>query len=316
MKKTRILRQLIASSIALATLAGVTAVAVPAQAADPVTLTMWTRSVTAVQSQDMVNAFNLEYADKIQIKLTVIPFATYLAKVSAAASTGDLPDILAANVIDGPNYTRLGLWKDITTQVKALSYWKDLAPGHIASATYSHKIYAVPHVVDASSIYYNKVLFRQAGLDPNMPPTSLTELAADAKKISALGNGIGGLYFPGNCAGCLGFVMMPSIWAQGARVLNSTGTGSFLDSAKSQAVFNVYRNMFKDGSMMDASKNETGATQNGVFESGKAGFALLGSKALGTIKASDKLEIGIAPLSGGYFRRRRHNWYLFNIEER
>jgi ABC-type glycerol-3-phosphate transport system substrate-binding protein len=58
MKKTRILRQLIASSIALATLAGVTAVAVPAQAADPVTLTMWTRSVTAVQSQDMVNAFN------------------------------------------------------------------------------------------------------------------------------------------------------------------------------------------------------------------------------------------------------------------
>lgn len=273
---------------------------VPAQAAGEVTLTMWARSVTAVQSQDMVNAFNKEYDGRIQVKLTVVPFAEYLVKVSAAAATGNLPDILAANVIDGPNYSKSGFWQDITKEVRGLSYFKKLAPAHLAAGRYQYKYFSVPHVTDASSIYYNKVLFRKAGLDPNKPPTTLPELAAMAKKIadSDGAGGVGGLYYPGNCGGCLAFTMMPSLWANGAQVLNAYGNRSDLASKKATEVFEVYRGMFKDGSMMPESRNEAGATQNAVFESGNAGFALLGSKALGTIKASDKLEIGIAPLPG------------------
>jgi multiple sugar transport system substrate-binding protein len=297
MNRTSNLKRITASTVAVLLVGGLVATT-PAKAADPITLTMWTRSVTAVQSQDMVNAYNLANKDKVEIKLTVVPFAEYLAKVSAAAAANNLPDILAANVIDGPNYTRSGLWLNIDSRIKKLPYFKELAPGHMASALYNRKYYAVPHVVDASSIYYNKVLFEKAGLDPNKPPTSLNEMAIMAAKISELGNGVDGIYFPGNCGGCLAFTLFPSIWAQGQNVLNPNGKGSYLGSAKAKAVFNVYNKMFKAGTMAAASKNEAGATQNAVFQSGKAGFALLGSKALGTIKESDVLKIGLVALSG------------------
>jgi len=297
-KKKLFGRAILSITAAIALLGGT--LLVPAQAADPVTLTMWARSVTAVQSQDMVNAFNKEYAGKIEVKLTVVPFAEYLVKVSAAAATDNLPDILAANVIDGPNYSRSGFWRDINSEVRKLPYFKNLAPAHLAAGRYSYRYFSVPHVTDASSIYYNKVLFRKAGLDPEKPPKNLTELASMAKKIADVdgAGGIGGLYYPGNCGGCLAFTMFPSMWANGAKILNVAGTSSDLATKKATEVINVYRGMFKNGSMMPESRNEAGATQNAVFESGNAGFALLGSKALGTIKSSDKLEIGIAPLPG------------------
>lgn len=291
-------RAAVSISAAIALAGG--SVLVPAQAADPVTLTMWARSVTAVQSQDMVNAFNKEYAGKIEVKLTVVPFAEYLVKVSAAAATDNLPDILAANVIDGPNYSKSGFWRDINAEIRKLPYFKKLAPAHLAAGRYNYRYFSVPHVTDASSIYYNKVLFKRAGLDPEKPPKNLTELASMAKKIAEIdgAGGIGGLYYPGNCGGCLAFTMFPSMWANGAKILNTSGTSSDLGRSKATRVMDIYRGMFRDGSMMPESRNEAGATQNAVFESGNAGFALLGSKALGTIKSSDKLEIGIAPLPG------------------
>ena len=171
----------------------------PAQEpAEPVTLTMWTRSVTAAQSEALVAAFNDEHDGEIEVELTVVPFQEYLQKVSAAASGDNLPDLLAANVIDGPNYAALGLWTDLTDRIDGLDHADTLAPAHIAAATTDGVTYAVPHVLDASALYYNKVLFEQAGLDPESPPTTLAEVAEDAAAIAALGNGIGGLYLPGD----------------------------------------------------------------------------------------------------------------------
>lgn len=299
MRKRSILASIVAAGLTAVLVAGCAGGTEAAKTPDgPVSLTMWTRSVTADQSQALVNAFNAEHVGKIDVSLTVVPFDQYLQKVGAAASSKNLPDLLAANVIDGPNYAASGLWADITDRIKTLPFAKELAPAHIRSATLDGETFAVPHVTDVSSVYYNKVLFRAAGLDPEAPPTTLTELAADAKKIAALGDGVGGLYLPGDCGGCLAFTVFPSIWAADGTVMNKGGTKATLDSPEAAAVFDIYHEMFANGSMIAESRNEKGATQNAAFEAGTAGFALLGSKALGTLKLSDKLEIGIAPISG------------------
>jgi len=263
----------------------------------PIELTMWTRSVTAEQSEALVDAFNAENEGEIEIALTVVPFDQYLQKVGAAASSDDLPDLLAANVVDGPNYTRTGLWTDVTDRVAGLDFADALAPSHIEAATLDDAVYAVPHVTDVSSIYYNKVLFTQAGLDPEAPPETLEELAEDAATIAASGGGAGGLYLPGDCGGCLAFTLFPSIWAADGTVMNEDGTEATLDSPEAEAVFEVYHEMFENGSMIPESRNEKGPTQNAAFEAGTAGFALLGSKAIGTLAPSDRLDIGIAPIS-------------------
>src|SRR5215831_5768359 len=135
-------------------------------------LTMWVRSATDQFSQRLVDAYNASH--KNHIDLTIIPNDNYLTKVGTAAGSNSLPDILASDVVYTPNYTKQGLFQDITTELKALPYYSSIAQSHLAVASLDGKTYAVPHKLDSSVLFYNKDLFKQAGLDPNKPPTNFT----------------------------------------------------------------------------------------------------------------------------------------------
>ena len=55
----------------------------------------------------------------------------------------------------------------------------------IAEATTSKgRIIGVPYAAYAQALHYNRALFRQAGLNPNKPPTTWAQLRKDAKQIS------------------------------------------------------------------------------------------------------------------------------------
>ena len=82
-------------------------------------------------------------------------------------------------------------------------------------ATYQGKEYGVPYWADLSVLWYNKTLFKQAGLNPDNPPTTYAQILSDAQAINKLGHGINGFTFAGDCQGCLGFTVQPGIWADG-----------------------------------------------------------------------------------------------------
>ena len=42
-------------------------------------------------------------------------------------------------------------------------------------------LYGVPMQYNLQYLYYNKDLFEEAGLDPEQPPTTMEELAEDAR---------------------------------------------------------------------------------------------------------------------------------------
>ena len=73
---------------------------------DGTTLTMWTRSLTAEFSRRLVDAYNQTHRNKV--KLTVMPADSYQQRVGVAAGAGQLPDLLAADVVYAPNYTSNG----------------------------------------------------------------------------------------------------------------------------------------------------------------------------------------------------------------
>lgn len=263
---------------------------------DGTTMTMWTRSATADFTQSLVDAYNASHKNKVD--LTVIPFDAYQQKVGAAAGSKQLPDILSSDVVYAPNYSSKGIFADITGRVQALPYADKLAPAHMDASTADGKVYAVPHAMDLSALFYNKKLFREADLDPDKPPTSLTELAADAKKISDLGGGKSGYYFGGNCGGCMLFGTWPSIWASGGEVVAPDGKSSAINNPQAASVYSLYGQMFKDGSVPADARNENGTTQTGVFQSGNIGMQTLGATALSTLKNTKDLEIGVAPIPG------------------
>src|SRR5215813_10708073 len=143
---------------------------------DGTTLTMWVRSATDQFSQRLVDAYNSSH--KNHVTLTVIPNDNYLTKVGTAAGSHSLPDMLASDVVYTPNYTKQGLFQDITSEVKGLSYYNAIAQSHLTVASYQGKIYAVPHKLDSSVLFYNKDLFTKAGLDPEKPPKDFDEVLA------------------------------------------------------------------------------------------------------------------------------------------
>jgi Bacterial extracellular solute-binding protein len=200
------------------------------------TITMWTRAATQTQSERLVKAYNESHEN--QVELTVIPTDNYQARIAAAAGGKNLPDVFASDVIYAPNYTSQGLYLDITDRIDALEFADALAPAHMRLGTYEDAKYTVPHTLDLSVLFWNKDLYKKAGLDPETPSTTMKEFAEHAKTIrEKVGGKTYGTFFGGNCPGCFVFTFWPSVWAAGGDIMNEDGTESTIDDPNMAATF-------------------------------------------------------------------------------
>ncbi|GAB3653910.1 ABC transporter substrate-binding protein [Glycomyces tarimensis] len=261
---------------------------------DGTTLTMWTRAATEAQSQALVDAYNASHEN--QVELSVIPTDDYQTRVGTAAGNQELPDLFALDVVFAPNFTSAGAYLDITDRIDALDFADALAPSHIEVGTVDDRKYLVPHTLDLSVLFYNKDLYEQAGLDPEQPPTTLDEFAEHARAIDALGGDVNGTFFGGNCGGCYVFTWWPSIWAEGAEVMNEDGTESLLDSPEAQEVYSIWRGLVEDGAVAPGHEEETGTTWVSLFPEGNIGAMPMPSTMLGLMP--EDLDMGVAPIPG------------------
>lgn len=260
------------------------------------TVLMWTRAATSMQSEALVEAYNATH--ETQVELTVVPTDNYLQKVGVAAGAGDLPCLLASDVVYMPNFIDTGLFLDITDRVAGLPFADALAPGHMELGTDADgAVYSLPHTVSISAIFQNDVLLEQAGIDPAKEIETLAELAQNAEKVAALGDGAIGAYYISNNAGAIPFSFFPAIWASGGETLSADGTESLLDSPEAIAVFQWLNDMDKSGATPASVREETGATRNDLFGTGKVGY-MFGNNIIGQIPESDALRIGVQGMPG------------------
>jgi multiple sugar transport system substrate-binding protein len=262
---------------------------------DGTTITMWTRAATQQQSERLVKAYNASH--KNQVKLTIIPTDNYQARVAAAAGGKNLPDVFASDVIYAPNYTSKGLYLDITDRIDKLPYADKLAPAHMRLGTYEGKKYTVPHTLDLSVLFWNKDLYKKAGLDPDKPPTTLKELAEQATTIrKKIGGDTYGTFFGGNCPGCFVFTFWPSVWAAGGDVMNKDGTQSTIADPNMAQTFQIYGDLVRNDVVRPNAKTEQGPTWTGFFPKGKIGVMPMPSTTLGLMPKD--MDIGVAPIPG------------------
>ena len=151
-------------------------------------------------------------------------------------------------------------------------------------------------------LYYNTTLFKEAGLNPNDPPTNFAQILSDAKKITALGHGDYGFYFPGLCTGCDGFTMYPSIWASGGNILTGAGTShqtaTLTTSPQVAATLRFYHTMWADGLIPPSAKTSDVSTWLTPFESNKVGMEMIGSFAVASLKAVKGLNFRLGFIPG------------------
>ena len=139
---------------------------------DGTKLTLWTRAATEARVRPLVEAYNASH--KNQIELTVTPTDDYQTKVGAAAGVqrpaGPLlrrrrvhAELDVAGPVPGHHE------QDRRPALRG----QDRARRTSTSSTWDNKQYGLPFIVDLSVWMYNKALYRQAGLDPEKPPTTL-----------------------------------------------------------------------------------------------------------------------------------------------
>jgi multiple sugar transport system substrate-binding protein len=262
------------------------------------TVHFWARQATDGPAIALVKKFNATHKN-LKVVLHLTPPNDDTSQLATAIRAGSPPDVVGLNDIDVPTFSHENALLDITKYVNALPYKSSLSPGHLALATIGNKYYGVPYLADLSVLWYNKTLFKDAGLNPNAPPTNYTEIMADAKKISALGHGIYGFSFAGDCQGCLGFTMLPSLWANNVHLISGplgNQTTNVANNSLLKTMLADYHTLWANKEVPLADQTQTGLTWGADFEAGKVGI-LPGDYGFAT-KMKSTAEFADAPLPG------------------
>jgi multiple sugar transport system substrate-binding protein len=238
------------------------------------TVHFWARQATDGPAKALVAGFNATHKN-LKVVLHLTPPNDDTSQLATAIRAGSVPDVVGLNDIDVPTFSHENALMNITKYVNALPYKSSLSPGHLQLAEIKGQYYGLPYLADLSVLWYNKTLFKKAGLNPNDPPSSYAQIVSDAQKINALGHGISGFSFAGNCQGCLGFTMLPSLWAGGQHLISGplgNQTAHVANDAPLKTMLAAYRTMWAQHLVPAADQTQNGLTWGADFEAGKVGI--------------------------------------------
>ena len=265
------------------------------------TVVFWARSNTITAATPLVKEFNATHPH-LKVVMDSIQDTQAVTELATAIRGHAAPDLVDLNDIYMPIFTQLDAFMDLTKAVRGLPYAKHLSAGHLALATYGNRTYGVPYLADASVLWINKTLFKRAGLNPGDPPRNYAQILADARKINALSHGIHGFSFAGDCSGCLGFTVLPNIWAAHSNVIRGPldhQTAEVQGNKVVTSTLELYRKIWAEHLAPQSDLTDTGATWGLDFTGGKVGILPGGYGTVITqVPPSKRSQFADVPLPG------------------
>jgi len=162
--------------------------------AAPVRLVVWGMGATA-ESKDMdakIHMFEQRHPDIKIAALSMGAGAMNPQKLMTAIVGGVPPDLVQQDRFTIGDWASRDAFRPLDDLLQADNRSgdplairrKDYVPATWAETIYQGHTYAIPNSTDDRVLFYNRALFRQAGLDPDKPPQTWEELIADAKQLT------------------------------------------------------------------------------------------------------------------------------------
>ena len=205
---------------------------------------------------DAFNSSDTAKENKIKIRVDYSPRSTsatgYETELGNMLNNGTLPDIITFDAPNTWNYAENGILADITDLI-AEETQSDFF--EISKNTYNGKLYGLPIQESSAGIYYNKAIFRSAGLLSEVEKMTVDN-AWTMTQFESICNRLKGkcdlpvdlqLYNANDEMAT--YLLYPFILAGGGKFLSSDGmtaTGYF-DSAATVAAFDRLRNWVNNG---------------------------------------------------------------------
>ncbi|CAN7696917.1 ABC transporter substrate-binding protein [Rhizobium sp. LjRoot258] len=170
---------------------------------------------------------------------------------------------------------------------------KSYYPNIVDTVTFQNTQWGVPVAFSTKALYWNKDIFKQAGLDPETPPKTWAEEIADAKQIKEK-TGIAGYGLPAKTFDNTMHQFMHWVYTNNGKVID--GDKIVIDSPEVLAALQAYKDItpYSVEGATAYEQNEIRA----IFLDGKVGMIQAGSGAAARLKDT-KINWGVAPLPLG-----------------
>lgn len=247
-------------------------VAVAAKA--PKTITIWTRS--AILLKGVVEAYNEKVkARGIEFKMVEVPQAQFPDKFSAALASDTAPDVVCIDIVLAPYYSSIGAFKDITPEYQALEFRSKLNPAMLHLGSKDGRVYALPFCADVSALYWNKDLFREAGLDPEKPPQTWSQLIEYASKLTK--GDVYGYAFGAGSSPLMMFTFMPYVWGNGGQYLSPDSKKAAINCPEAVEALQFFVDMVNKHKVAPEGCVTYTSQVTNLFKTGKAAMIVQGN---------------------------------------
>jgi multiple sugar transport system substrate-binding protein len=242
----------------------------------------------------IVDDFNTEHPN-IKVTVETQPGAEYVARLEAAQSANQLPHVIAAGYDALPQLVENQILVPIDDLAQQGGYSASMFPEAIWKAgEWKGQRVGIPIDTHPMVFYYNKALFKAAGLDPEAPPTDKDSFEAAIKAISEKTDADGyQMVSSGGGANFLVGIQFAALFYQGG--------GEWTNEDFSQATFNseagvqaatYLAHLVKD---LGVPKVESDAEIN-AFQNAKNGMVMSGIWETTRYKDALKDDLGVAPV--------------------
>ncbi|AQP53153.1 sugar ABC transporter substrate-binding protein [Vagococcus penaei] len=249
--------------------------------------------------QEIVDNFNQEFNGKYKAVTEYIPRSGsgggYEDKVNAAITTKTLPDVIT---LDGPNTAAYAHSKVLEPLDEYLDDddMADVLPSIKQQGTYNGKFYAFGYSESSVGLYYNKKMFKQAGIkDSELPtldnPWTWTEFQDVLERLHKEFEAPVFNMQLANKDEMLTYAYTPFIWSNGGSIVNKEGTETigYYNSKETVGALSYIQELIKND-YVPVTPVEKG------FETGKYPMLLSGSWTMADLEGNYKdIDYGILP---------------------
>ena len=241
------------------------------------TLTHWSGTWNDGRLQELLALFN-ETHPNIHVNFEFGPWDGMEDRYFAAMQAGVIPDVLDLAVAWNIPFAQMG--QLVAVDELAARHGLNLAatffPGPLESTRVDGQHFGLPYRTEVGAIIYNKDLFEQAGLDPNVTPDTWEELVEMGRAIDALGGGVSGFGLSGNEAGNTTW-MVYSLWmSNGVQVLTDDFTAAAFNTPAGLEVVEFWGTEIGGIAPASVLENDLSANRN-LFVEGLVGMYMTGS---------------------------------------
>ncbi|MFF3627649.1 extracellular solute-binding protein [Streptomyces sp. NPDC002164] len=264
------------------------------------TVTWWDTSTAGSEDKvfkKLAEDFTKEHP-KVRVNYVNVPFGDAQNKFKNAAQSGSgAPDVIRSEVAWTPEFADLGYLAPLDG-TPALKKPDDFLKQAAASTKYKDKTYAVPQVIDSMGVFYNKKIFKEAGVEV---PKTVDELKSVAKKIKDK-TGKTGMYLRGDDA----YWFLSFLYGEGGDMVDAGNNTVTIDNAQGVKAMKVVKDLVDSGA---AKTDATDGWENmqASFKDGKVAMIINGPWAVADTYAGkefkDKANLGVAPVPAGSARQ-------------